>query len=136
MSLKSIKEKFETHKGEMVLMSKKVYQLIGICEDVEDLYWVLYDGRKLKLSTCVGGFAILKNKLDDKDYNELIRIAKLNWYSSYGIYGIKEGDFEYNSVMKSITQNRKNLEKEIVKPCESDPKYTNKLIADIVWEFN
>ena len=128
-------EDFSKHKGEMVLMDKKVYQLIGVGQDTYDYYWILYDGRKVSLHTCVGGFAVLKNKLDDKDYNELIRLAKLNFFSSYDIYGIKEGEFEYDNVMKEITNHRNKIEEDLTKPCE-DSKLTNELITDLVWNFN
>ena len=68
-------------KGQFVITSSwKIERLVGIGDDKEDWYYLTYDGRKLKWNSCVGRLMPLKGKLDDKDDNELIRIAKLNHY--------------------------------------------------------
>lgn len=70
---------FEAHKGEFVISWDKVVRLIGIVDSIDDdYYWLFFDGRKLSMSSCVGGFIPLKGKIDEKDYDELIRLAKLN----------------------------------------------------------
>ncbi len=78
-------EEYEQLKGQFVLNFFDVQRLIGIVETEEDYYWALYDGRKLHLSSCVGGVIPLKGRLDEKDYNRLIRIAKLNHYDYMGL---------------------------------------------------
>lgn len=83
-NLKLILEEYEKLKGQFVITSSwEIERLVGIGDDKEDWYYLTYDGRKLKWNSCVGGLMPLKGKLDDKDYNELIRIAKLNHYDQY-----------------------------------------------------
>jgi len=80
-NLPKILEGFEKLKGQFVITASwEVERLVGIGDDGEDWYYLTYDGRKLKWNTCVGRLMPLKGKLDDKDYNELVRIAKLNHY--------------------------------------------------------
>jgi hypothetical protein len=78
MSKTLILEKFEQHKGEFIIINNKVSRLIAVGDDGEDYYWVTYDGRSTIWSSCVGRFIVLKNKIDDSDYDEFIRIAKIN----------------------------------------------------------
>jgi hypothetical protein len=83
-NLKLILEEYEKLKGQFVITSSwEIERLVGIGDDKEDWYYLTYDGRKLKWNSCVGRLMPLKGKLDDKDYNELIRIAKLNHYDQY-----------------------------------------------------
>ena len=74
-------EEFKEHQGELVLSFFTVYQLIGIAEDENDYYYVLYDGRTLKLESAVGGITHLKGNLRDGDYKDTVGLAKLNYYS-------------------------------------------------------
>lgn len=78
-------EEYEQLKGQLVLSYFEVYRLIGIVDDEEDYYWALYDGRKLHLSSCVGGVIPLKGRLAEKDYERLVMIAKLNHYDYMGM---------------------------------------------------
>ena len=73
-------EQFERNKGQFVIMHDRVLRFVAIAEDDMDYYYVCYDGRKLVWHSAVGSYTVLKNKIDDKDYNELIRIAKINHY--------------------------------------------------------
>jgi len=83
-NLKLILEQFEKLKGQFVITdSWKIERLVGIGDDKEDWYYLTYDGRKLKWNTCVGRIVPLKGKIDDKDYNEFIRMAKLNHYDQF-----------------------------------------------------
>jgi hypothetical protein len=73
-----IKE-WEEHKGEFVLtQSHTLERFIAIGDDSEDYYYVTYDGRRIMWNSCVGKLIYLKGKIDDKDYQEFIRLAKLN----------------------------------------------------------
>jgi hypothetical protein len=54
---------------------------VALGSDLNDYYYITYDGRKLKWNTCVGPIFYLKNKIDDTNYNELVRIARLNEWS-------------------------------------------------------
>lgn len=75
-----ILNQFEENKGQFVIMHDKVVRLVAIAQDEDDYYYVSYDGRKIIWHSCVGSYTVLKNKIDDKDYNELIRLAKINHF--------------------------------------------------------
>ena len=75
-----ILEQFEQHKGEFIIMGTDVVRLVAVGDDGEDYYWVVYNGRTFHWHSCVGGFVVLKNKIDERDYNGFIRIAKLNHF--------------------------------------------------------
>ena len=82
-NLKQILEEFEKYKGQLVLISyNKIERLISIGDETEDYYYVTWNGKKMHMvwSSCVGPIMPLKGYLRDKDYNELIRIAKLNHF--------------------------------------------------------
>jgi hypothetical protein len=80
-NLNQILEEFENYKGQLVLISyNKIERLISIGDDTEDYYYVTWNGKKMETTwnSCVGPIMPLKGYLRDKDYNELVRIAKLN----------------------------------------------------------
>jgi hypothetical protein len=73
---------FEKHKGEFIIVEyNTVERFVAIGSDIHDYYYITYDGRKLKWNTCVGPIFYLKNKIDDTNYNDLVRIARLNEWS-------------------------------------------------------
>ena len=87
-NLKEILEEFEILKGQFVItQSWRIERLIAIGTDDTDYYWITYNGRKKSWNTCVGGLVPLKGKLDDKHYNEFIRLAKLNHYDQATLFG-------------------------------------------------
>lgn len=102
-NLKLILDQFELSKGTFIITGMdKVERLVAIGDDEMDWYWVTYNGRKFTWHSCVGGFVQLKNKIDEKDYNEFIRLAKLNHYDQPGLWGNK-GDIQvidYNIIHK------------------------------------
>ena len=75
-----ILEQFEQHKGQFIIMGTKVVRFVAIAEDDMDYYYVCYDGRKIHWHSCVGRFVVLKGKIDERDYNDFIRIAELNHF--------------------------------------------------------
>jgi hypothetical protein len=78
-TLESILNEFLELKGQFVItQSWKIERLVAIGHDQQDYYYVTYDGHKLTWNTCVGRVMRLKGKLDETDYHELIRIARLN----------------------------------------------------------
>lgn len=80
-NLTLIKAEFEKLKGQFVITdSWKVERLVAIGEDQLDYYWITYDGRRLYWHTCVGRVVPLKGHLREKDYNEFVRLAKLNHF--------------------------------------------------------
>lgn len=85
-----ILQEFETLKGQFVInASWDIERLVAVGEDEMDYYWITYDGRKLKWNTCVGGLMPLKGHLRDKDYNELVRLARLNHFDQATVWGNK-----------------------------------------------
>lgn len=90
-NLTLIKGEFEKLKGQFVITdSWRIERLVAIGEDEWDYYYITYDGRKLKWNTCVGRIMPLKGYLRDKDYNEFIRLAKLNHYDQATLWGNSE----------------------------------------------
>lgn len=71
---------FEELKGHHLLVSDTVYRLIGLMDGEDDYYWILFDGRDIQYTTCLERLIRLRDRLDDRDYNEILRIAKLNDY--------------------------------------------------------
>ena len=90
-NLTLIKGEFEKLKGQFVKTdSWRIERLVAIGEDEWDYYYITYDGRKLTWNTCVGRIMPLKGYLRDKDYNEFIRLAKLNHYDQATLWGNSE----------------------------------------------
>lgn len=78
-NLTLIKREFDIHKGQFVITaSHTIERLIGVGTDDFDYYWLCYDGREIHWYSCVGRYMVLKNQLKDDDYQELVRLAKLN----------------------------------------------------------
>lgn len=89
-NLTLIKEEFEKLKGQFVITdSWRIQRLVAIGEDEHDYYYITYDGRKLHWNTCVGRIVPLKGYLRDKDYNEFVRLAKLNHFDQATLWGRK-----------------------------------------------
>lgn len=71
---------FKENCGQFIIMGNNVVRFIGIADDEEDYYYVTYDGRQINWHSAVGSYTVLKGKIDEKDYNDLIRMAKLNHF--------------------------------------------------------
>jgi hypothetical protein len=80
---------FNELKGQFVICSSQVYRFIGIADDDEDYYYALYDGRKFTLHSCVGRITPLKGYILQRDYDEMIRLAKLNHFDQSTLWGGK-----------------------------------------------
>jgi hypothetical protein len=84
----SILNQFEELKGQFVInASWNIERLVAIGSDEWDYYWITYNGRKFSWNTCVGGLMPLKGHLRDKDYKELIRLARLNHFDQATLWG-------------------------------------------------
>jgi len=80
-NLEKILTEFDLLKGQFVIISNsKIERLVAIGDDGDDYYYITFDGRNFRWSTCVGRVMPLKGLLRDKDYNELVRLAELNHY--------------------------------------------------------
>ena len=65
-------------------------QFVAIALDYSDYLYIMYDGRKIYYHTILEPLVILKGKIDNKDYNEIVRIARLNFYSGPSLGNDKE----------------------------------------------
>jgi hypothetical protein len=102
-TIDKIKQEFETLKGQFVItQSQKIERLVAIGDDQQDYYYITYDGRKFTWNTCVGRVMPLKGYLRDEDYNELVRLAKLNHFDQETCWGEngKNSQKHKNELMK------------------------------------
>lgn len=78
-NLDKILEEFSKYGGEFVITRRNtVERLIAVLEDEIDYCYVYFNGREFSFDSCLCKFIPLKNKIDDDDYNTLVRLAKLN----------------------------------------------------------
>lgn len=77
-NLKIFTEEFEKLKGQFVLCNNRAERLIGLFSDDWDYYWVLYTDEGLRLVSGLFRITQLKDKIDSNDYNDMVRVAKLN----------------------------------------------------------
>ena len=114
---------FENLKGQFVITASwNIERLVAVGEDEMDYYWITYDGRKFVWNTCVGGVVPLKGHLRDKDYNEFIRLAKLNHFDQAECWAYKHPE-----EAKEFSRHHKN---EVSKLEEN-----HKFLTDIHWEL-
>jgi hypothetical protein len=72
---------WKEHKGEFVItQSHRIERFLAIGFDEEDYYYATYDGRRIMWNSCVGRLIFIKGKLDNRDYEEFIRLAELNHF--------------------------------------------------------
>jgi hypothetical protein len=83
-NLTIITNEFNSFKGQFVICSDQVYRFIGIADDEQDWYYVLYDGRKITLHSCVGRITPLKGYILKDHYKEMIQLAHYNHYDLLG----------------------------------------------------
>jgi hypothetical protein len=106
-----ILREFEKLKGQFVITASwEIERLVAVGEDDMDYYWVTYDGRKFTWNTCVGRLMPLKGHLQTKDYNELVRLARLNHYDQVTLWGRETSEeaeqlcrHHKNELMKTLT---------------------------------
>lgn len=77
-TLGSLRKEMEPYQGTLVLDLFDVVRLVDVIDDEDDFYWV-YDTKKgIVHSSCVGGWIPLKGHIQDKSYENLVRIWNLN----------------------------------------------------------
>jgi hypothetical protein len=123
-NLRLIFEEFNRLKGQFVITASwKIERLIAIGEDDIDYYYVTYDGQKLSWNTCVGRLMPLKGQLHERDYNELVRLAKINHYDQPYLWGNKDPD--------KVSEFNEQHKKEITTINEPD-----RFLTEICWDLN
>jgi hypothetical protein len=121
-----ILNQFEENKGQFVIIGNDVVRLVAIAEDDMDYYYVVYDGRKVIWHSCVGSYTVLKNKIEDRSYSELIRIAKINHYDQDDFL-MPETDQDKAQQKHYAKRHKQKMEKE-----EGENKY----LTPFCWDFN
>lgn len=142
-NLKIILGEFEKLKGQFIINHNRVERFIAVATDEEDYYYVTYDGRKCSWTSCLMGLVPLKGKIDDKHYDEFIRLAKINHFDQPNIHNhnpddlITEG-FILNtkavlyqgkpiSYRDWANMNRKDIEQ---------VELPNKFLTEVCWDLN
>lgn len=78
-TFETLKQEMQGHQGALVLDYFDVVRLVDVIDGEDDYYWVYKSSeRGVYWSSCCGGWKPLKGKIDEKDYNELERVWKLN----------------------------------------------------------
>ena len=118
-NLTIITNQFDELKGQMVICSNRVFRFIGIADDEYDYYYALYDGRTITLHSCVGRITMLKGYIIDRDYNEMIRLAKINHFDQSNLWGneASEDTIYFSEKHKSEITNWDKKTKFILGPC-------------------
>ena len=118
-----ILNRFEELKGQFVITdSWRIERLVAIGQDEWDYYWITYNGRKFKWNTCVGSVVPLKGFLRDKDYNEFLRLARLNHFDQAECWA--------NNNPKEATDFCRRHKNEI-----SQLEENHEFLTDIHWEM-
>ena len=127
-NLKKILDQFERMKGQFVITeSLEVERLIAIGTDDMDYYYVTYNGRKTKWNTCVGRVIQLKGKIEDKEDNHFIHLAKLNHYDQSSLYGGGNDDEKQNEILELNKEHKKEMTT-LNKPDE--------FLTEVCWDLN
>ena len=116
---------FKENCGQFIIMNNNVVRFIGIAEDDMDYYYVTYDGRKINWHSAVGSYTVLKGKIDEKDYTDLIRMAKLNHFDQEDFFS-PSTDVEKENQKLFAMSHRLEISK-----VSGDDKY----IVPLYWEL-
>lgn len=103
-------KQFEENRGQFIIMSGQVVRFVAIAEDDMDYYYVCYNGRSIHWHSAVGSYTILKGKIDDKDYNEMIRLAKINHWDQLD-YFMPSTDDEKEKTRIASEKHKQKMEK-------------------------
>jgi hypothetical protein len=77
-TLEDLKKELEPYRNTLVLDYFDVVRLVDVINGEDDYYWVYDTKQGIVHSSCVGGWTPLKGKIDDKNYNQLVRVWNLN----------------------------------------------------------
>ena len=126
-NLSRILKEFDELKGQFVIVSLwDIERLIAIGDDDEDYYYVTWDGRKSTWHTCVGRIIPLKDHIRDEDYNEIVRVAKINHQDSPDFMMHKD-----EAKRRAVLLINKEVKDDIEKLDEN-----HKYLTEVCWDFN
>lgn len=126
-NLKIILSEFEELKGQFVITAGwNIERFVAIGEDDMDYYYITYDGRKLIWNTCVGRLVRLKNKIDDNDYNEFIRLARMNHYDQENCWMPREEE-EKEKILRLIREHKLEM---------THLEGSDRFLTEVCWDIN
>lgn len=118
-----ILEIFDNLKGQFIINGTLVERLIAVGTDEFDYYWVTYNGRKLRWSTCCGNIIPLKGYIKNKDYNDFISLAKLNHGDKTSLWFKKDDE---------TSEEAKEKHKKEITTLKGEDKF----LTDVCWDLN
>lgn len=118
---------FNRLKGQLVLIDRQVLRFIGIGQDQYDYLYILWNGKELVYRTILDHLIQLKDKIDDKDYNIMIRSSRINDYDSLKCFDPK------TDKDKTIVVNANHKVKQEI--LDEIDKRNVELLDDLFWEF-
>lgn len=132
-NLKIILAEFEKLKGQHVINHWKVERFIAIAADKHDYYYVTYDGRKVTWSSCLINLIPLKGKIDDKHYDEFIRLAKLNHFDQETLHGRNPDEIVDDTMFIPLTYKQASLKhKREMEKTHEDSEF----LTEVCWDLN
>lgn len=132
-NLISILKQFEELKGQHIIINSSVQRLISIGTDQEDYYWVTYNGKETTWSSCIIEIVPLKEKIDNKHYNEFVRLAKINDYDQSTLWGNNPVDIVKNSLEEQLTCSQQSIQhKEKMEAL----KLPDRFLSTVCWDLN
>lgn len=134
-NLKIILAEFEQLKGQFVINHNRVERFIAIATDDQDYYYVTYDGKKCHWTSCLMGLVPLKGKIDDKHYEEFIRLAKLNDLDQPTFHGHNPDDIIKDKGMNSVPTTYKQAAQYHRTEIEHT-KLPNRYLTEVCWDLN
>ncbi len=124
---------WQEHKGEHVIdVSHNVKRFVAILDGTDDYYYVLYDGKNFSYDTCVLRLVWIKNKIDQDDYQEFIRLAKLNHLDQPTLWGNKDPD----RLLLKCKMHKDTLVNELLNNKNRLEEHHHRLLTEICWDLN
>ena len=77
-TLIELKKELEPYKNTLVLDFFNVVRLVDVVDGQDDYYWVYDTPNGLKQSSCVTGWIPLKDRLNNDEYNRLVKVWNYN----------------------------------------------------------
>lgn len=126
--LQEILKEFEEVKGQFILIDGQLKRLVGVIDDGFDYCYVLFNGHVISYAPCLSRIMRLRGKLDDEDYNEIVRIAKLN-----------HADYKLPNFHDILSIEEEKIDKENIicnSPTIINVAKNKKKIFKFAWEIN
>ncbi len=124
-NLKKMLAEFEELKGQHVIMCQTdIVRLIAIGDDDFDWCYVCWDGKKARWYSGLCHIIPLKGHIREKDYDEIVRMAKLNDLDSPGLWG------------REVTPEILEVNRQAKREGETLPGKDSKILTPFCWDIN